>query len=88
MTTTTTTEPFSLSGPREEAFWRAIADVGIDRTASALTLVRAVLTLRDRGEYADAVGAAAELRYHLGNGRPIEFRQRPGWPPNGEAWGQ
>jgi len=75
--TTDTTEPFSLSPDREAAFWRAVQALGVDPQASALTLVRQVLALRDRADHAEAVGAAAELKYHLDRGRPVQFLQRP-----------
>lgn len=75
--TTDTTEPFSLSPDREAAFWRAVQALGVDPGASALTLVRQVLTLRDQAEHAEAVGAASELRYHLDRGRPVQLLQRP-----------
>ena len=74
---TTTTDSFALSGPREQAFWAAVQALGVDLQASALTLVRAVLALRDQAAYTEAFGAATELRYHLDKGRPVEFRQRP-----------
>lgn len=76
-TMTTTTDSFALSPDREAAFWQAAQALGVDPQASALTLVRAVLTVRDRAEYAEGFGAAAELRYYLDRGRPIEFLQRP-----------
>lgn len=75
--TTDTTETFSLSPDREAAFWRAVQSLGVDPGESALTLIRQVLTLRDRADYAEGFGAAAELRYHLDRGRPVQFHQRP-----------
>jgi len=79
--TTDTTESFSLSPDREAALWEAVEHLAIDPQASALTLVRAVLTLRDQAEHAEGFGAAAELRYHLDRGRPVEFHQRPATRP-------
>lgn len=76
-TTTETADAFALSPDRERAFWAAAQALGVDPQASALTLVRAVLTLRDRADHAEAVGAASELRYHLDRGRPVQFTQRP-----------
>jgi len=72
-----TTESFTLAPDRERAFWQAVQALGVDPQSSALTLVRQVLTLRDRAEYAEGFGAAAELRYHLDRGRPVQFLQRP-----------
>ena len=48
---TTTTDAFSLTPDRERAFWQAAQTLGVDPQASALTLVRAVLTLRDRAAF-------------------------------------
>jgi len=42
--TTTTTDSFTLSTDREAAFWRAVQALVVDPQASALTLVRQVLT--------------------------------------------
>lgn len=74
--TTNSIESFSLSPDREAAFWRAVQTLGVDPQASALTLVRQVLTLRDRAEHAEAVGAASELKYRIDRGRPVQFHQR------------
>ena len=74
---TTTTDSFALTPDREQAFWQAAQALGADPQASALTLVRAVLGLRDRADHAEAVGAASELRYHLDRGRPVQLLQRP-----------
>ena len=73
----TTTEPFSLQPDREAALWEAVEHLGLDPQASALTLVRGVLTLGLDPHRQDAFSAACELRHHLDRGRPVEFRQRP-----------
>jgi len=75
--TTNSTEPFSLTPDREQAFWEAVHALAVDPQASALTLVRAVLGLRDQAEHAEAVGSASELKYHIDRGRPVQFLQRP-----------
>jgi len=73
----TTTEPFSLTPDREAALWEAVEFLGLDPQASALTLVRGVLSLSMDPHRATAFGAACELRFHLDRGRPCEFKQRP-----------
>jgi hypothetical protein len=74
---TTTTEPFSLTPDREAALWEAVEFLGLDPQASALTLVRGVLSLSMDPHRATAFGAACELRFHIDKGRPVEFLQRP-----------
>lgn len=74
---TTTTEPFSLQPDREAALWEAVEFLGLDPQASALTLVRGVLSLSMDPHRATAFGAACELKFHIDKGRPVEFRQRP-----------
>ena len=70
-----TTEPFALSPGRERAFWALAEKLGLDLGASALTLARRVAN--SGSSDAIAVGAAAELLWHIKQGRPVEFRQRP-----------
>ena len=80
-----TTEPHSLTPDRERAFWEAVQFLGLDPQASALTLVRGVLTLALDPLRATAFGAAAELKYHIDKGRPVQFLQRPATRPIAEV---
>ena len=77
VTATTRTEPFTLTPDRERILWEAVAEAGIDPQASALTVARGVLALRADARYTQAVGAAAELKFHIDKNRPVEFLQRP-----------
>ena len=72
-----TTEPFSLQPDREAALWEAVEHLGMDPQASILTIARGVLALRADARYTQAVGAAAELKFHIDKGRPVQLLQRP-----------
>lgn len=70
-----TTEPFALSPDRERAFWALAERLGLDLGAGALVLARRVAG--SGSSDAIAVGAAAEVLWHIKHGRPVEFLQRP-----------
>lgn len=76
------TDVFVLPPDREAALWSLADALGIEPTASALTVVgRCLREGRGMALHAEGFGAASELDFHRRKGEAVQFNARPLPPP-------